>query len=345
MYLNALNIIAYDYYKKLFKLLKYHNWNSEYIWKNLTKLNLQKFGFTCDQVQKILKSKSQIDPEGEYKDLLQQEVTLVPYNSPLFPIKLKQIPDPPFLVYVKGQISNCKTISIVGTRVPTQNGLKAVDKFVSELSPYKLSIVSGLAYGVDAKAHISSINHKIHTGAVLGCGLENVYPSNHQRLSEQIIELGGFLMSEFPLKARPTKYSFPRRNRIISGLSDAVIVVEAGKKSGALITAQYALSQNRDVLVVPGSIFEKNYQGSNELLRQGAFVMTEAKDLLNLQSLPLNLTPIQKLVYNTLNKRKFKSHQEISNEIPQKDLSNILLDLEVQKIIISDPLKGYKINS
>lgn len=199
------------------------------------------------------------------------KVSVITCNESVYPFCLKEIFAPPPIIYVKGRIEvfqRC-AIAVVGTRVPTVYGKKVTDSICAELVERRMVIVSGLARGIDTSAHQSCINHRGETVAVLGCGLDRCYPPENRDLSEKIVE-NGVLLSEFPLGTPPEAYNFPRRNRIISGMSCAVLVVEAGVKSGSLITAHYALQQGREVFAVPGPINSPVSAGTFNLIKSGA---------------------------------------------------------------------------
>jgi DNA processing protein len=197
-----------------------------------------------------------------------------------YPPKLRNITDPPPYLYFRGslEIFDKPTLAVVGSRRPTDYGLRMTSRLVSELATAGVVIISGLAYGIDGAAHQSALESGGQTAAVFGCGLDYVYPSGHRGLAKRIAE-SGCLLSEFPKGTRPEKFNFPVRNRIVSGLSDGVLVVEAGEKSGALVTASLALEQGRDVLAVPGSVDNKFSFGPNDLIKQGAAAVTTADDI------------------------------------------------------------------
>lgn len=199
------------------------------------------------------------------------KVSVITCNDSAYPSCLKEIFAPPPIIYVKGKIEVFQrhAVAVVGTRIPTVYGKKVTDSICAELVERRLVIVSGMARGIDTSAHQSCINHRGETVAVLGCGLDRCYPPENRELSEKIVE-NGVLLSEFPLGTPPEAYNFPRRNRIISGMSSAVLVVEAGIKSGSLITAHYALQQGREVFAVPGPISSPVSEGTFNLIRDGA---------------------------------------------------------------------------
>lgn len=198
-----------------------------------------------------------------------------------YPEALKHIYDPPVLLFVKGGFKkeDSFSIAIVGSRQPSHYGKLVTQKITTELASKGLTIVSGLAYGIDTLAHIHALKSGSRTIAVLGSGVDVIYPYENSRLSEEIIS-NGALISEYPLGTGPDRVNFPRRNRIICGLSLGIVVVEAGMKSGALITAAMALEQNREVFAVPGNINSPKSFGSNDLIKQGAKVVTSTDDII-----------------------------------------------------------------
>ena len=217
------------------------------------------------------------DQIARAKDLDIQICTL---TDPLYPEILNQIYAPPPLLFAKGDISHCHspTISIVGSRSFTAYGRETAHRLGSDLARAGITVVSGMAVGIDTHAHRGALEHGA-TAAVLGSSLDCPYPPENRTLFEQICERG-VVFSEFPLGTAPEAHNFPRRNRIISGLSLGTVVVEAGKQSGALITAQFALDQNRDVFAVPGPIYSGKSQGTNGLLSQGAILVQTTQDIL-----------------------------------------------------------------
>ncbi|MBI2784777.1 MAG: DNA-protecting protein DprA [Legionella longbeachae] len=206
---------------------------------------------------------------------------ILTWDSAEYPALLKEITDPPIVLYMKGQLSclSNPNLAMVGSRNPTITGRENARYFAKALAAHGLTIVSGLALGIDAEAHIGCLESKGQTIAVLGTGIDRIYPYRHTKLSEQIAQ-NGLLMSEFPLKSPPIAGHFPRRNRIISGLSLCTLVVESAIKSGSLITARMALEQNRDVLAIPGSIHNPLARGCHFLLQQGAKLVTSVADVL-----------------------------------------------------------------
>ena len=198
-----------------------------------------------------------------------------------YPEMLRQIPDPPALLYGCGSVPEGQALAIVGTRQPTDFGRVFTERLAEELAAAGVVIVSGLARGIDAAAHRGTLSGGGRTLAVLGCGIDRVYPHENLRLYQQIIEQGA-LLSEYPPGSEPLPGHFPGRNRIISGLSKATLVIEASRDSGSLITAEFALEQGREVMAVPGGVDRKTSYGPNLLIKQGAHPITESQEVLEI---------------------------------------------------------------
>jgi DNA processing protein len=207
---------------------------------------------------------------------------ILTWSHPHYPVLLKEIYDPPVVLYAIGDLSclQQKTVGIIGTRKPSVVGRETAKRFAFELAACGISIVSGLALGIDAQAHTGCLDAGGKTIAVMGTGINCIYPRQHVTLAERVCQ-NGLLISEFPLHSQPIAGHFPRRNRIISGLSSSILVVEAAIKSGSLITARLALEQNRDVLAIPGSIHNPQAMGCHHLLKQGAKLVTSSADILH----------------------------------------------------------------
>lgn len=210
------------------------------------------------------------------------------WDDAAYPELLREIHDPPIVLYLRGkQCSLTKpAIAMVGSRNPSIQGSDNAYQFAKALASHQVAVCSGLALGIDAQAHRGCVDAEGVTWAVLGTGVDCIYPWRHQHLAEKIMEKG-LLISEFPLKTAAFAGHFPRRNRIISGLSLCTLVVEAAIKSGSLITARYALEQNRDVLAIPGSIQNPKARGCHHLLKQGARLVTSVEDILEELEIPL----------------------------------------------------------
>lgn len=227
-----------------------------------------------------------------------------------YPKLLYQIYDPPIVLYAKGNIGclNKKSVAVVGSRKPSMSGREMGFTFSYELALHDIVIVSGLALGVDERAHTGCLKAMGKTIAVMGTGINYIYPYRHRDLADEICK-NGLLLSEFPRDAKPLACHFPRRNRIISGLSLCTLVVEASLKSGSLITARLALEQNREVLAVPGSLQNPQARGCHQLLQQGAKLVTSTKDILDeLPGLNNRMLPGKDKIDNTADDNNFMQY-------------------------------------
>jgi len=202
--------------------------------------------------------------------LNKSEARIVTFWDKEYPENLKKIYDPPVMLFVRGQLSSSDkySIAVVGTRNPTPYGRHVAEKFSAEIAEYGIVVVSGLARGIDTIAHATTVRSGGRTIAVLGSGVDVIYPSENKRLAEQIF-VSGAIISEYYMGSKPDAVNFPRRNRIISGISLGTILVETAADGGAMITASFALDQNREVFAVPGQIFERKCEGTNKLIQEG----------------------------------------------------------------------------
>lgn len=239
-------------------------------------------GLEADLAQELVAFRKAFDLETLKKKLIEAAVSFVTIDDKDYPPLLKQTYLPPPVIYYRGTLSACTrpTVAIVGTRKATTYGKQVVEQLAADLAKTGLAIVSGLALGIDALAHQAAIDNDARTIAVLGSGADMIYPRTNHNLAQRIIERG-CLVSEFPLGTPPFKTNFPRRNRLIAGLSLGTIVIEAAEKSGSLITARYALLENREVMAVPGNIYVPTSLGTNNLIKLGAKPITSANDVLS----------------------------------------------------------------
>lgn len=288
--------------KRKLKLLEIYK-NPEKIYK-LTKEELLKIeGIGEETANNIIVSRNKNLLNYHIKYMKENNIDIIHIYEENYPQILKQIYDPPVTLYIRGnkEILNNKNIGIVGCRECTDYGKKAAKYFAYNLAKENVNIVSGLARGVDSYAHLGCLSTckenqncgKIHIGcgkfnnnygktiAVVGNGLDMIYPKENIEIANEIIKRGGAIISEYPCGTKPYKMNFPARNRIISGISSGIIVVEAKEKSGTLITVDFALEQGRDVFVVPGNINSINSVGTNELIKQGAKIVTVYSEVLN----------------------------------------------------------------
>lgn len=254
--------------------------------------DMQAIGLEARATEALLAAQRTLDLDAELARAERAGVQLLTREHAGYPGVLAHIPAAPPLLYVKGRLEDVDgwSVAVVGTRSPTSYGKDATRRVVGELAGAGVTIVSGLALGIDTYAHATALESGGRTIAVLASGLDQVYPERNRALAEQIVEHGA-LVSEFPLGTRPIPQLFPVRNRLISGLSLGTLVVEAGAGSGALITVRYALEQGRDVFAVPGPIFSPKSGGPNQLIRDGAGLITCGQDILD--ALDLSTAVIQ----------------------------------------------------
>jgi DNA processing protein len=242
---------------------------------------LESTGIQAVSAQSLATGKSAELAREEIARAAAADVTMVSMDDPAYPPRLKEIYDPPLILRVRGNVEVLTKpgIAMVGTRHPTPYGSGMAERLACDLAAQGLVIISGMARGVDTASHRGAISAKGKTIAVFGTGVDVIYPKENSRLSEQILALGGALISEFPLGTFAAPQNFPIRNRIISGMSVGVLVVEAAEYSGTRITARCALEQNRDVFAVPGNVTNKNSWGPNTLIKQGAKLVATWEDV------------------------------------------------------------------
>lgn len=250
---------------------------------------LRAVGLDKRSVESLVRVRYNVDLDGELTKLDKLRVTVLTWDSQDYPELLKTIYNPPIVLYVRGQFTpqDDWALAVVGTRRATVYGKECTRTLVRGLVENKLTIVSGMAYGIDAEAHKTAVEAGGRTIAVLGSGVDIIYPAENRKLSQAIIE-NGALISEYPLGTKPESGNFPYRNRIISGLSLGTLIVEGAIQSGARITTNNALEQGREVFAVPGSILSKSSAGPNYLIQNGAKLVTNVNDILE----ELNLTMI-----------------------------------------------------
>jgi DNA processing protein len=288
--------------------------------------------------------------------LLQQELTeaqrhgvrIVTLEDPEYPTPLKTISDPPLTLYMKGSLpADAAAVAVVGSRRASWYGLETAERLGYDLALRGVTVVSGLARGIDGAAHRGALKAGGCTVAVFGCGLSRMYPPEHASLASQILERGAF-MSEYPMGMEPLAQHFPRRNRLISGLSLGVIVVEAAQRSGALITADCALEQGREVFAVPGQISAATAQGTNRLLQQGARLVASVEDIME----ELHLSAPQPSMIGSEQAQRVlacvddKQPQDIdaiaqTSGLAMPEVSAVLLQLELQQLIRQLPGKQF----
>lgn len=315
-----------------------------------SKIDLQKLeGINLKISETLISEKKNIRQyEVDFDELqnknVKEDIRTVNIFDEEYPENLKRIYDAPVFIYIKGKLDkkDVYSISVVGTRNPTDYGRKVCEKLTSELSELGIPIISGLAKGIDSVAHITALKKGNLTYAVLGCGLNIIYPSENKKLYSKIIE-NGALISEFEFGTGPDKTNFPKRNRLISGISVGTVIIETGIKGGSLITAGFALDQNKEVFAVPGNIYAKFSTGTNELIKKGqaklivniddiiselnykfkAFISKDKRsDVLN-ENIPMNV--FEKKIYDVLNEEPV--HIDSINYITNLSISDCLVNL------------------
>ena len=284
-YYHGLNLMPSLGPVRIRKLLQ-HFGNAEYACKAHPDELAEIEGFSSALVERINQERDKINLDKTWEYIIKKGYACVTWEDEDYPLLLQEIYDPPPIIYYYGDIeivSGC-CLAIVGSRRHTLYGREIAYKFAAELSNYGLTIVSGMARGIDTWAHKGALEAGGQTVAVLGCGLDICYPPENRAIRDKI-RACGVVISEFPPGSKPLPQNFPRRNRIISGLSQGTVVVEAGEKSGALITADFALEQGREVFAVPGSIASPYSKGCHRLLKEGAKLVEKVEDIIEELSL------------------------------------------------------------
>lgn len=303
---------------------------------------------TKEDLEKIKYSKTSWNLVSEYEKLTSLNIKFVSKESDLYPKKLKEIPDAPLGLYVKGNLPENKvpSVGIVGARICSEYGRRLAREYGEELSKHGVQVISGLAKGIDSHAQFGALMANGNTFGVFGCGVDVCYPLENISLYLDIQKKGG-IISEYPIGSKPLPYRFPERNRIISGLSDIILVIEAKEKSGSLITVDCALEQGRDVFAVPGRVTDSLSRGCNQLIKQGAGIVCSVEDILNELSIVYKksrknskksdniLAPKENMVYSCLDLQP-KCLDEIIRELPLTlpEIFSILLSLEMKGHIV-----------
>ena len=232
--------------------------------------------------QSIVSARETSSPDQELSRLRDAGVAAITWRDPAYPQRLKETDDAPPVLYLRGTLSavDAPSIAVVGTRHPTDYGYRVTADLCSSLAAHGVVVVSGLALGIDSRAHKATVDAGGVTVAVLGNGLDTVYPRENLRLAQRIVAEGGAIVSEFPMGVRPEASNFPRRNRIISGMTLGTLVTEAGETSGTRWTVYHALEQNREIFCVPGSVYSESSRLTNRLIREGAKLVCNVNDIL-----------------------------------------------------------------
>jgi DNA processing protein len=345
----------------LIRQLISYSGSAERVFK-LPKGKLQKIpGVGLVTAEAITQGKPFAAAEKEIRVAEKENVRLLFFTDEQYPSRLRQVNDAPTLLYAKGHmdLENPKTVAIVGTRQATSYGKECVEKLVSDLVSHQALIVSGLAYGIDIHAHKISIKQGLPTVGVMGSGIDVIYPAVHREIASAMMEHGG-LLTEHPFGTQPDAHNFPARNRIVAALSDAVIIVEAAEKGGALITADIANSYNKDVFAMPGNIRQSHSAGCNNLIKSNrAHLLTSVRDLEYIMNWDAGTKPARKetvsldgfepdeqLVIRTLlenNKQLMIDEISWKTNLPMGKLASLLLTLEFKGVLASLPGKIYRL--
>lgn len=277
VFLNAVNILVAAKIDALQEIYEKFEGN----WQRAWNANLKSFVSADTDYIGVRKH---LNPEKAWKDIEISALRLITVRDKIYPKILRHIPHPPFLLYIRGSVEVLKNnnFAVVGTRAFTDYGKRIAPSIVRDIARAGFTIVSGLAAGIDTLAHEAALDAGAKTIAVLGCGSDDatIFPKQNVRLARRIIENGGAVITEYAPHTHGNGFTFPQRNRIVSGLSKGTLVVEADRKSGALITAHDAVDQNRDVFAVPGPIYARTSEGTNHLIQEGAKLITCADDIL-----------------------------------------------------------------
>ena len=316
-------------------------------------------GLSIKKAENFLRHRDKVDIDRTFAEVETRGINFLTLESESYPAMLRQIPNPPAVLYYKGKLFECnleKTVAIVGSRKACSAGRDDLRKIISGLGGTDICIISGLASGIDTVAHTSAIENNIKTIGVIASGFDYTYPTSNKTLYQNIINGYGAIVTEYYPTFEPIKFRFPQRNRIVSGLAYGTVVCEASLKSGALITANLTLEQGRELMCVPGAISNPNTQGIYKLLKNGATIVTQADDILNALgweikrdnisgdqlTLPM-LTPDEEKIYNSLEIEEKGVDELIS--LTGLDIDSLLMNLttmELKGIIKQSGADRYK---
>lgn len=319
------------------------------LWIDESDSPLAEFNFISDNMLESLQQMTDPPDWSKIADLIEQyDLKFVTYFDEEYPFILKSIPDPPAWLFYLGNLQESdftRSLAVVGTRKPSSYAMTQCKKITGELAQQQMVIVSGMAYGIDAIAHRAALDNGSRTIAVMGTGIEQVYPPEHRELAEEIKQ-NGALISEYLPGSIPNVWNFPNRNRIISGLSQATWVVEGGLKSGSLITARYAQNHNRPVFALPADINRLTSEGSNHLIHEGAFPVLQSSDIMKVMGISKTNLSENNIIMDSLNDLEKKIYQILVNQSEDMQFDQLLVISklkisELSTIILSLELKGF----
>jgi DNA processing protein len=294
---------------------------------------LIKAGLKNSTAHKIKLTQGKIDINKKWEEFQENDLEIITINDEVYPQQLREIKSAPFVLFCWGNVKllRKKQLAVIGTRRYTEYGKMVVEKIVPEISQAGIVITSGMAQGIDSLAHTATMSIDQPTIAVLGAGILETYKNYRgKQVIDNILSHNGLIISEYPPFYPASKYTFPARNRIVSGLSLGTLVIEAGKKSGTMITVNYALEQNREVFAIPGNIFSDRSTGTHHLIKEGAQITTSANDILEV----LNFAPTQSNIFDT---------PQIEFTDPKEEL--IYKKLSLDPILIDKLAKNCKLDT
>jgi len=317
-------------------------------------------GFSKERIRKLNRSEALRKAEDQLDFTLKYNLGAHYYLDENYPERLKNCCDAPIVLFSKGNfdLNPARCVAVVGTRKVTDYGKRIAEELIEELAPFGVQVVSGLAFGVDSLAHRYALKQGLSTVGVLGHGLDRLYPAQHKELAHKMVAEDGGLLSEFVVGTNPDRENFPKRNRIVAGMTDATIVVESGSKGGSLITAHLANDYSRDVFAYPGNIFHAYSEGCNSLIANDkAHLVSRPAQIIEMLNWRLtdkkpvqrqffvDLTEEEENVVNILKDKNIASIDQLSGILQQKvsQLSSCLLNLELVGIVASLPGKNYKL--
>lgn len=311
-------------------------------------------GLSVKQAETFIEKKKNINPDKAFEDVKKRGIKIITFDDADYPYMLRQISNPPMVLYLKGDLNACnleKTVAFVGSRKASFNGKESVKRIISELAGTDICIVSGLASGIDAISHESAIEGNLKTIGVIASGFDYIYPEGNKYLYEKIENGHGAVITEYYPTFEPLKFRFPQRNRIVTGISYGTVVGEAAIKSGALISANLTLEQGRELMCIPGSINNINTEGVFKLLKEGASMVTKGEDILNAlgweikpqEKSKLKLDGAEKIIFDIINiePKGFDEIQTVTGMETDK-LLTCLTGMELEGLIIQTEGDRYK---
>lgn len=294
-------------------------------------------GLNIKKAETFMKKRDKTNPDKVLNQVIERNLSFITFNNENYPYMLKNISDPPMVLYVKGDLKNCnfeKTLAVVGSRRASTNAKDTLTKIISELRNTDICLVSGLASGIDTVAHQGAIANNLKTIGVIASGFDFVYPTANKDLYKKIEDGCGAILSEYFPTFQPLHFRFPQRNRIVSGLSYGTLVAEAAIKSGALITANLCLEQGRELMCIPGLISNPNTEGIYKLLKQGAAMVTCASDILNALNWEINPEKQLKMNFNEFSEDEKKVLTSIEIEPKGFDAISVETGIDFNSLLV-----------